>query len=791
MDYMIVKKEDNLLQEQKSQLAKLMANENLTIEHQKISTAKFDPKNRILYLPVWTDMVGTTYDLLCGHEVGHALYTPAEGWHDAVTINNKGKNYKNFLNVIEDARIEKRVQRKYPGLKKSFNIAYANLRERDFFGLRGRDANKLAFIDRLNLFTKSQYTMALDFNEKETELLERVKTTESWEDVVDVTNDVYAYSTEEQLDYEDEMVTQQKLYEDSDVDGEASDYDSSSEYEENDDDDDDEETDSEEKQDNENTTDFEDDDVEEEEEEEGKQSIINRDKESGYEQDDIDISEPRCITDEAYRENENSLVDEKCKEYVYINFPKPISKNIFTPAKKVQQLLTEAFKDQMNAGWFTEKFVEETFFEFKKKNDKYVSLLAKEFEMKKAAKIYGKRKTANTGDLDINKLASYKFNDDIFKKMMVIPKGKSHGLILLLDYSGSMWDNLSGAIEQVLILASFCRKVNIPFTVQTFSDSSSTWYTDRDIADDSNSYKRIESFEKADGTLSLENVVLREYINSDMNKTDYTNAIKNMLLLANSYDHSQQRMYNNDRPQTPNHEVLTNTPLTQAIIALGKYTNEFKASKGLDLVNLVIVHDGDADRCSTYFKLRIDEFDKRYNDETPESKKETVLCPTMIPTIDTNIILKDDNIKFASKIESTYSNEVFIQTMSWYKKLTGSKIIGFYIVCPNSRYVKDAIHRHYIDENGETVDDKRYQKWEYQSQMVKKFRKEKLLVSKKPQYDDFYLILGGKDLNGQDLEVQIDGKVTANKLKNAFMKVNKTKVVNRVLVSSFIDKIAA
>ena len=210
MDYMIVKKEDNLLQEQKSQLAKLMANENLTIEHQKISTAKFDPKNRILYLPIWTDMIGTTYDLLCGHEVGHALYTPAEGWHDAVTINNKGRNYKNFLNVIEDARIEKRVQRKYPGLKKSFKTAYADLREKDFFGLKGRDANKLAFIDRLNLFTKSQYTMALDFNEEETKLLERVKTTESWSDVVDVTNDIYAYSTEEQLDYEDEMMSQQE-----------------------------------------------------------------------------------------------------------------------------------------------------------------------------------------------------------------------------------------------------------------------------------------------------------------------------------------------------------------------------------------------------------------------------------------------------------------------------------------------------------------------------------------------------------------------------------------------------
>ena len=87
---------------QKSQLAKLMATENLTVEHQKIRTARFDPKNRVLYLPIWQFMTGTTYDHLVGHEVGHALYTPAQGWHDAATDNTKGKNFKSFLNNIEE-----------------------------------------------------------------------------------------------------------------------------------------------------------------------------------------------------------------------------------------------------------------------------------------------------------------------------------------------------------------------------------------------------------------------------------------------------------------------------------------------------------------------------------------------------------------------------------------------------------------------------------------------------------------------------------------------------------------
>ena len=106
--------------EQKSLLTKLMASENLTVEHQKISTARFDVKNRILYLPIWQNMEGFMYDHLGGHEVGHALYTPEDGWHDVAVDKSKGKNYKSFLNVIEDARIEKKVSRKFPGLKTSF-----------------------------------------------------------------------------------------------------------------------------------------------------------------------------------------------------------------------------------------------------------------------------------------------------------------------------------------------------------------------------------------------------------------------------------------------------------------------------------------------------------------------------------------------------------------------------------------------------------------------------------------------------------------------------------------------
>ena len=71
--------------------------------------------------------------------------------------------------------------------------------------------------------------------------------------------------------------------------------------------------------------------------------------------------------------------------------------------------------------------------------------------------------------LTLNKLCNYKFDDNIFRKVMLVPKGKSHGLILLLDCSGSMSDNMAGSIEQILVLSMFCRKVNIPFEVYAFS----------------------------------------------------------------------------------------------------------------------------------------------------------------------------------------------------------------------------------------------------------------------------------------------------------------------------------
>ena len=86
--------------QKKSVLARLLANENVTVRQGNFPTASFDVVNRVLNLPLWKDMSNDLYDLLVGHEVSHALHTPA----DPKQLNIPNVPFS-FVNVVEDIRI--------------------------------------------------------------------------------------------------------------------------------------------------------------------------------------------------------------------------------------------------------------------------------------------------------------------------------------------------------------------------------------------------------------------------------------------------------------------------------------------------------------------------------------------------------------------------------------------------------------------------------------------------------------------------------------------------------------
>jgi hypothetical protein len=100
-----------------------------------------------------------------------------------------------------------------------------------------------------------------------------------------------------------------------------------------------------------------------------------------------------------------------------------------------------------------------------------VNYLVKEFEMRKAAESYKRNTVAKMGVIDINKLYSYKINDDIFRKITVTKDGKNHGMIFLLDWSGSMADNIKKTLEQVVTLVLFCSRAQIKYKVFAFANT--------------------------------------------------------------------------------------------------------------------------------------------------------------------------------------------------------------------------------------------------------------------------------------------------------------------------------
>ena len=737
----------------KSKLAKLMATENLTIEHRKLETASFNLKDRVLYVPIWKDMSGDLYDLLLGHEVGHALETPAEGWHNAVLGSGKfDRNFKAFLNVVEDSRIEKKIKRRYPGLRQSFVRGYNELITRDFFGLKGRDINKMAFIDRLNLYTKSAATNDIQFTEEEWQMVREVEACETWQDVLEITKAIFDYSKEEQKEMMEKSLASSPLPMSSDEDSEDSESDDS-------------EFDSDDGNSNEDySQDF--GDYSEDDGEVANGNNIVRDKPSsesnGYNEDFV----PNCETDNNFRRNESQLLSEQNFEYVYVNFPRPKYENILTDSEVVHKNMSQ-FWNSMFSDHFEKR--ETLYSDFRKKNEKYISLLAKEFEMRKSATKYSKQKISETGDIDISRIYKYQLDDNIFRKVTKVPKGKSHGLVMMFDRSGSMKDNLTGTIEQILVLALFCKKVNIPFVVYGFGNEGSGYFIDH-------GKNSGDSFTKENNSLSLGNVYLRNYLDSKMPISKFNQAVKNLVCLSNAYS-SSRRFY------IPNSEPLSNTPLIEAVVALRDITLQFRKNNNLDIVKTVILHDGDADPINHYINA-----EGNYSLLNPKRK---------------NCFLVDKKEKFQVKVNE-YENDYGLReaVMNWYAETAKSDIIGFFITSSSGQYIRNSIREKYFDVDGKNIVEKLTGEAKIRghgnytlvneacNELAKKLKQEKFLESNNRGYNKFFMIPGGSDIRIESDELEIEGNVSQSKIRNAFIRMNKKKQVSRVLVNRFIGEIA-
>ena len=743
----------------KSTIAKLLSEEDINVVQKQATTASFDVQNRELVLPIWKDeMSDNIGDLLVCHEIGHALYT-SKAMLDKMI---ERKIEKTFVNVIEDARIEKMVQQKYAGSRSVFLKGYKELIDKDFFGTKDKDISKMNLIDRINLHYKS--VSNVPFAEQEKIWVEKVGNVKTEDDVLNLAEELYKWMQEnkESQGEEPEQGQESQSSAGSETSQEQSQSSGSEESTNNDsgqtqsqgsnDEEGDEEQDgstAQLKQDSEET--------------EGTQEIITNGQEGGQSQGE----EFTATTDTSYNNKFNEVRDIDAKDRNYSFIPKvKLDKAIISP-KEIFEICRKHYKVTEATDSNHVKFISSTTEELKGiKNDskKVISYMVKEFEMKKSADLYKRATVSKTGSLNMGALHSYKFNEDLFAKVTTMPGATNHAMVMFLDWSGSMADNLPQTLKQLFNLVWFCNRVKIPFEVYAFTDA---WNGSRYYGNEEGVTK-IQDFKSGD--MIINDVKLLNYLSSKMNKNDQDEMMDYLWKMCQAW--VGFRDWRNDGyPITPPKKLtLGGTPLNHAIVTAMDILPKYKKETGVQRLNTVFLTDGYSHTVQKKYVV-ID--DKKTDDYVSSTFVQSVVTDPITNTT----IIQESNSGFRRRHVS--QTTMLLKLLK--KRVPDMNILGFFIAGSGRKgYVKKDI-----------IMDEMNCSWEEAGTYLKEINKNKVLVnSKKEGYDEHYLMPGGEklDIESGDLDVEV-GASKAN-LKRAFVKASKGKVTSRVLLNKFIQMVA-
>ena len=360
--------------------------------------------------------------------------------------------------------------------------------------------------------------------------------------------------------------------------------------------------------------------------------------------------------------------------------------------------------------------------------------MVKEFEMRKSADEHRRTSVADTGMLNPNKLHAYKFSEDIFLKSAVVADGKNHGFLMYIDWSGSMRPQMEKTIEQLQLLAMFCKKANIPFDCFAFSNM---W----------DKYKDTD-FPAGRNTIKFNDFRLLHLISSKVKMNEFNKSMAYMTYLKDCFVYQSYAF-----GSLPSQLQLGGTPLNEAIITAADMVAPFKKMHGLQIVNVVFLTDGAGHRIQTY--------------NGPDGREHGFRS--------SNAYVTDPISKKKFRVEP-YSNEssTFLKIL----KERGCRVIGFFISTGQKRAImSDLAHagftKYYYEPHGEDTID---------------FWKKVLTTGygeiEMDGYDKYFVI---KEMNTETSDLEITDGMSKAKMKTAFIKHRKTKLNSKKMLSSFCE----
>jgi len=703
----------------KSQLAKLLATEDLIVEHKQVQTACFNVHTRVLTLPMWEKASNTVYDLLVGHEVGHALFTPDENWLEKVAVPPQ------FVNVVEDARIEKLMKRKYMGLAKTFFRGYQELNDEDFFSISDESVSTFNLADRANLYFKVGNFVDITFDSEEQVLIQKIADTETFDDVLKVAEELYLFCKKEKEEKVDDMemppnemggeseqpASEQQEQQDSPGEGAGE----SMTHEEM---------------------------IEEAARRESADTFLN--------------DEPEVQTADALESNLQDLVETDGYENVYVEIPKVDLKYIIAKNDDIHKEIDAWFNHQKTKVECVFDVADGEFLKFKRNAQKEVNYLVKEFECRKAADSYARATTARTGVLDTSKLHTYKYNEDLFRKVSVIPDGKNHGLIFVLDWSGSMSRVMLDTIKQLYNLIWFCKKVSIPFEVYAFTNE---WKKPEINYETQELVKPADwtcSYEKKENLLAVhEQFSMMNLLTSKTNGKQLEHQMINIWRCAKAFGNFYGSHYS-----VPTRLGLSGTPLNEAFVCLHQILPQFQKQNKLQKVQCIVLTDGEANHLSRHVMV------KRHWENEPYMGNRQLQGGCTF--------LRD------RKTGNTYNvpygwhgfSDLMLQNLR--DNFPTVNFVGIRVLEGRDA---NGFLRLYHDQNSSTF-----------RKLQSEWKKQRSFAIKTSGYHA-YFAMSASSLS-QDSDFEVDDGATKAKIKSAFIKSLKTKKLNKKVLGEFISLVA-
>jgi len=548
-----------------SNVARLLSRENITVTHSDVRTACFDLRNRVMKLPIWKDHGKVVYDMLIAHEVGHAIFDDYP-LVEKYLNDNKIRGIPDVLNVIDDIRIERLVQDKYPGLPKIFLAAYRTLVKADLFGLKSRDISKMKFLDRLNLHAKIGTIVQVPLNDEELDFYNRCYAAETTQEVIDLFEEFQNRPKEDEEPPEPEGREEQSSNEEGEEDSNSESGESPLDFSE----------------------DLGDEAQAALDEALKLEDLFREMSDDASDKDDVsDKDDTQAgVTSDAPQDSEKSETQEEFEKNISENFE---SRNwqdpqasdyvpVIFPRKSTLDKVTNSYEDVMksreeSSTWrYRDSDFDGQYIDYKKKVKKKVGVLIREFERRKAAFRYSRSSESRIGTIDVNKLHKYRYDDQIFNTVTQLADGQNHGMIFYIDYSGSMGHVLADVIDQTLHLVYFCDKMNIPFEVYSYT-SRCVWDRNQNLSDPQE--------------IDLSGLVLNNIMSSTMSKKEFDLGFQQLFFQSagSGYIDGLSTL-----------EQLGGTPLNAVIMAANHHCNDFQKKHRVDKLNVIMLTDGDSEQ---------------------------------------------------------------------------------------------------------------------------------------------------------------------------------------------------